>query len=128
MTAALWVRALLTIVVSGGVLWLGMRRIARLPFSVASAGLAALVPLVFLVPLALVAAWFLPHHLVVVYLAMSLLTIALQAFILRVMCRRSNDNLSPFKAGLIATLAMLASILMGSPIAPLMLDRFFPPG
>jgi hypothetical protein len=128
MTADLLVGALLTIVVSGGVLWLGMRHIARLPFSVFHAGLAAVIPLVLLIPLELTAGFFFPDHVIVVYLATTVIAIALQALILRVLCRRTNETLSRFKACLIATLAMLGCLFIDPPIYVSILDRFFPPG
>jgi len=54
--------------------------------------------------------------------------IAAQAWLLRVLCRRKGAVLPRVRAGIIATLAMVGCILMGSPIYPLLLDRLFKPG
>lgn len=58
----------------------------------------------------------------------TVLVIAAQAWLLRVLCRRKGAVLPRVRAGIIATLAMVGCILMGSPIYPLLLDRLFKPG
>jgi hypothetical protein len=126
-TAELCISALLTIVTSGGVVWLGMRYIARLPFSLSDVAWAAAVPVVVLVPLELALGSLVPSHVLVLYLATTVVAIALQAWILRRLCRRADKPLTRFKAGIVAMLAMLGCILMGSPIYPLILDHYFKP-
>jgi uncharacterized membrane protein YidH (DUF202 family) len=126
-TAELCISALLTIAMSGAVVWLGMRYIARRPFSFPDVALAAVIPVVVLVPLELAVGFLVPTRILAVYLVTTLIAIALQAWILRLLCRRADRILTRFKAGLIATLAMVGSIFMGSPIYPLVLDHFFKP-
>jgi len=124
----LLVSALLTIAMSGGLVWLGMRYIARMKFSLRDTAVAAVLPVALVVPLEVGAAYFLSGPLVVVYGIATVLAIIVQAWLLRVLCRRRGDVLSRARAGSIAVLAMLGCILMGSPIYPLVLDRFFTPG
>lgn len=112
-----------TVVVSTALLWLAMRFFALRTFGLSNAIWASVIPLVALAPLELAGGWLFPGQLGVVFIVAVIVAIAVQALILQLMCRQQSATLPRWKAYLFAATATLGSILVGSPIAALVLAR-----
>ena len=117
------ISTLCTVVVSTALLWLAMRFFALRTFGLSNAIWASVIPLVALAPLEFAGGWFFPERLGVVFVVAGVVTIAVQAIVLQLMCRQQSATLPRWKAYLFSAIATIGSVLLGSPIAALILAR-----